>query len=114
LGLFIVRFEFVVADGPVFKRAAGHLAVGGPHAEVLFKEAPRHGSVTEGAAADACSVVGVARIAGVEYVLASLIYQYPRVALLCRTETVAQHGRALIVQVVFAAVGCGIPFAALE
>ena len=114
-GLFVVRLEILVADRPIVQRAAGHRAVGRAHAKVFFHETPRHGAVTERAAAHARGVVAVLAIARQNDLLVAIgSNDHAGIALVVGPEGAAQSGGALVAQIVLAAIERGVPFAAFE
>src|ERR1035438_8369898 len=114
LGFLVVRLQVGIADGPVFQGASFYSAVGRAHPEISFHVAPGHGAIAESATADAGRVVAVSAFTRAEEVFLPVLYQYARIAVLVRTESVAQHRGALIAQVVFAAVGGRVPLAAFQ
>ena len=114
-GFVIEGFEIVVGDWPIFKRTAGGRTVGGAHFEVLGHVAPSLRAVTECAAADAGCVVLVSAFTG-KHGMSDAIFvdPYTWIALIFRAESIAKDGGALVAEVVFAAVGGGVPFATLK
>jgi hypothetical protein len=114
LRLLIVGFEIGISDGPIFERASRHRSVGGAHAEVFLQVAPRLRAVTEGAAAHAGGVVAVGTLTGPDDTFSAIVHQHARVAVFIGTEGVAEHGSSLIAEIVLAAIGGGIPSAALQ
>ena len=77
--------------------------------------APGLRAVAERSAAHAGGVVLVGAFAGQHGVGRALgVDPYARIAFILRTKRIAQHSGALVAQVVFAAIVCGVPFAALK
>jgi len=114
LCLFVVGLEILIGDGPVVQRAAFHGAVGGAQVKILFYEAPCHGSVAEGTAADAGGVVAVGPVSGRNnVVMPGGINVNTRIAIV-GTEGISQHAGALVAQVVFALIEGRELFATLE
>ena len=114
-GLIVKGSEVFVGDGPVVEGAAFESAVSGAHAEVLGLETPGHGSVGEGAPANASGVVAVVAVGGKDDAASALkIDVHAGIASVVGAGVVAKDGRALVAEIVFAAIVGGVPETALE
>src|SRR5690625_509274 len=72
LGLFVIRFQVLVAYGPVLQGRVGHLAVGGLHGEVFYHEPPRHGPIGYRAGTHAGGDIAIGPFVGVNDALGAV------------------------------------------
>ena len=114
-GFFVIRFEIVVGDGPVFESATGDGTVSGAHAKILFHEAPGHRAVAERAASDAGGIVVVGPTGGPnDFFVTVGIDDDAAIAIAVGAKGATQSGDALVAQIIFAAIEGGIPLATFE
>jgi len=115
LSFLVEGLEIVVRDGPILESAARKTAVGGAQAEIFGLVAPGHGAISERATTDASRVVTVAAFTGEDdMAIAIEVHEDAGIAFVIGSGIIAKDGRALIAEVILAAIVGGVPAAALE
>src|SRR5208283_35094 len=109
------RLEIVVRDWPILESAARKTAVGGAQAEILGLVAPGHGAIGERSTTHASRVVTVAAFTGKDdMAIAIEVHEDAGIAFVIGAGIIAEDGRALIAEVILAAIVGGVPAATLE
>ena len=115
LSFLVEGLKIVVGDGPILESAARKTAVGGTQAEILGLVAPGHGAVGKRSATDASGVVAVAALTGEDDMAFALeVHEYAGITFVIGAGIITEDGRALVAQIVFAAIVGGVPAATLE
>ncbi len=113
--LLVTSFEVVVADRPVLDRRARERTVRRSQLEILRHEAPGHGAVDRGSAADARGDVVVGPVAGQNDARRAVRFDHdPAIAPIVGPVAVAQDRCALRDQLIVAVFFVGNPSSALE